>query len=70
MPFVQACGRHPGHALMIGAIVGISEVPITSDAPPERVLAWHDLAEPVAFTYSRSRGKANLDFSRGLRVGV
>ncbi len=73
---LQACGRHPGDELMIGAIVGTSEIPITPDAPPNQFLAWHDLAEPVAFTYSRSRGKAKrsllerYDHEHAFRVKV
>jgi hypothetical protein len=54
---LEACGRHPGDQLLIGAIIGTNEMPITPDVPPERVLAWRNLAEPVIPTYSRSRGK-------------
>jgi len=55
---LQACGRHPGDELLVGAISGTDEVALSLDAPAERVLAWHNLAEPVVITYSRSRGKA------------
>jgi predicted RecB family nuclease len=55
---LQACGRHPGDRLLFGAIIGTNKVSFTPDAPVERVLAWHNLAEPVLYTYSRSCGKA------------
>jgi predicted RecB family nuclease len=54
---LQACGRHPGDELPFGAIIGTSEVPLTPDGPAGRVLAWHNLAEPTVYTYSRSSGK-------------
>lgn len=73
---LQACGRHPGDELLIGAIIGTSEIPITPDAPPERVVAWHDLAAPLVPTFSRSRGKAKrsllerYDHEHAFRVKV
>jgi len=73
---LQAHGRHPGDRLLFGAIVGTNEVPFTPDAPAERVLAWHNLAEPVVSTYSRSCGKAKrsllerYDHEHAFRVKV
>ena len=73
---LQACGRHPGDDLLVGAIVGTSEVAVTPDAPATWVLAWHDLAEPVVYTYSRSRGKTKrsllerYDHEHAFRVKV
>jgi len=54
---LQACGRHPGEELMVGAIIGTAELALSSDAPAGWVLAWHDLTDPMLLTYSRSRGK-------------
>ena len=73
---LQACGRHPGDELLLGAIVGTSEVAFTPDAPATWVLAWHNLAEPVVYTYSRSRGKTKrsllerYDHEHAFRVKV
>ena len=73
---LQACGHHPGDELMLGAIIGTSEIPLTPHAPAERVLAWHNLAEPTVTTYSRSRGKAKrsllerYDHEHAFRVKV
>lgn len=73
---LQACGHHPGDELLFGAIIGTNEIPFTPDVPAERVLAWHNLAEPVVSTYSRSRGKAKrsllerYDHEHAFRVKV
>jgi len=54
---LQTCGHHPGPELLKGAIIGTSAVQLEPKGPTELVLAWHDLAEPLVPTYSRSRGK-------------
>ncbi|MFN8090476.1 MAG: ribonuclease H-like domain-containing protein [Mycobacterium sp.] len=53
---LQACGRHPGPHMLWGAVLGTTVVATSADL--ERVLTWHDLTEPLGFTFSRSRGKA------------
>jgi predicted RecB family nuclease len=53
---LQACGLHPGTESLIGAILGKSLVTL-GGVNPERVFVWHDLAAPVRYTFSRSRGK-------------
>ena len=53
---LQACGLHPGTESLIGAILGKSLVTLAG-VNPERVFVWHDLAAPVRYTFSRSRGK-------------
>jgi hypothetical protein len=55
---LQACGRHPGDGLLLGVIIGTGELALSPDTPAEWVLAWHNLAEPLVTTYSRSHGKA------------
>lgn len=55
---LQACGHHAGDELLLGAIIGTSRVSLAPGTSAELVLAWHDLAEPVVSTYSRSRSKA------------
>jgi predicted RecB family nuclease len=73
---LKACGRHPGDDLLLGAIVGTSEVAFTPDAPVMWALAWHNLAEPVVYTYSRSCGKTKrsllerYDHEHAFRVKV
>jgi predicted RecB family nuclease len=53
---LQACGLHPGDESLTGAILGKSLVSL-ADGAPERVFVWYDLAKPVRYTFSRSRGK-------------
>lgn len=53
---LQASGHHPGADQLWAAIVGTTTLP--SADGEEQVLVWHDLTEPVGYTYSRSRGKA------------
>jgi predicted RecB family nuclease len=53
---LQACGLHPGNGSLIGAILGTSLVSLVG-SNPERVFVWYDLATPVRYTFSRSRGK-------------
>ena len=72
---LQACGFHPGHDQLFGAISGTSELALTGP-DPERVFVWHDLAAPVRVTFSRSRGKVRrsllerYDHEHGFRVKV
>lgn len=71
---LQACGQHPGPDQLWAAIVGTST--LSGAAGEERVLVWHDLTEPVGYTYSRSRGKASrtllqrYDHEHHFRVAV
>ena len=53
---LQACGLHPGDERLIGAILGKSLVSLAG-GDPECIFVWHDLAAPVRYTFSRSRGK-------------
>jgi predicted RecB family nuclease len=53
---LQACGLHPGDESLIGAILGTSLVSLAG-RDPERVFVWYDLAAPVRYTFSRSKGK-------------
>ncbi len=53
---LQACGLHPGNESLTGAILGKSLVSL-ADRAPECVFVWYDLAKPVRYTFSRSRGK-------------
>lgn len=71
---LQACGRHPGPQYLWAAVLGTSELP--GQAGDELVLVWHDLNEPLGFTYSRSSGKAartlmqRYDHEHRFRVAV
>lgn len=71
---LRACGRHPGPHLQWGAVLGTSR--IATGAEMEWVFTWHDLTEPLGFTFSRSRGKARrslmerYDHEHGFRVKV
>jgi predicted RecB family nuclease len=73
---LQACGRHPGEDALLGAIIGTDEVAVPPDGPAGHVLAWHNLAEPFKWTYSRTRGKAKrsllerYDHEHAFRVKV
>jgi len=53
---LQAAGRHPGAHLQWGAVLGTNRLATGADL--EWVFTWHDLTEPLGFTFSRSRGKA------------
>ncbi len=72
---LQSCGFHPGQDQLIGAILGTSELTL-SGADPELVFVWHDLAEPVRYTFSRSRGRVlrslleRYDHEHAFRVKV
>ena len=59
---LQACGLHPGDDRLIGAILGKSRVNLAG-GDPERVFVWYDLAAPVRYTFSRSRGKVRRSLS-------
>ncbi len=49
-----ACGQHPGEHRMWGAILGTTDIAVTAGGQPEPVLVWHDLNEPLGYTFSRS----------------
>ena len=72
---LQACGLHAGHESLIGAILGKSSITLAGGVP-ERVFVWYDLAAPVRYTFSRSRGKVRrsllecYDHEHGFRVQV
>lgn len=72
---LEACGFHPGDDCLFGAIVGTSELTMSGPSA-ERVFVWHNLAEPVRFTFSRSRGKVRrsllerYDHEHAFRVKV
>jgi predicted RecB family nuclease len=72
---LQACGRHPGPGMLYGAVLGTTVVE-TVGTQKQWVFAWHDLGEPLGFTYSRSRGKARrsllarYDHEHGFRAKV
>ena len=73
---LQACGRHPGPEWLRAAIVGTSQLALKPSAAATFVFVWHDLAEPLGFTFSRSRGKVRrsllerYDHEHGFRVEV
>ncbi len=54
---LQACGHHPGPKLLWGAVLGTSAVAVTDSEGAGLVLVWHDLQEPLFWTFSRSQGK-------------
>lgn len=69
---LQACGRHAGPDWLIGGIIGTSTV----EPGGPLVLVWHNLAEPLIDTFSRSAGKKKRslldrhDHEHGFRVKV
>ncbi|OBG21629.1 hypothetical protein A5768_26370 [Mycolicibacterium fortuitum] len=71
---LQACGYHPGPDRMRGAVLGTSRLP--GAGGESLVLVWHNLDEPLAFTFSRRRGKARrslmerYDHEHGFRIAV
>jgi predicted RecB family nuclease len=73
---LQACGYHPEPEQLWGAVLGTSRLEVTPSLGPEWVFVWHDLNEPLGFTFSRSRGKARrsllerYDHEHGFRVKV
>lgn len=54
---LQACGHHAGDEQLRGAIIGSDRVPQSSCTPESLTLSWHDLSEPMIYTFSRRRGK-------------
>ena len=50
---LQACNFHPGAHRMWGAVVGSTRLSVGGQ-PEGVVFVWHDLAEPLAYTFSRS----------------
>ncbi len=73
---LQACGHHPGPEMLRGAVLGTSQVAVTSGDSPGLAFVWHDLDEPLVETFSRSRGKARrsmlerYDHEHAFRVKV
>lgn len=73
---LQACGHHPGPELLWGAVLGISAVAVTGADHAGLVLIWHDLHEPLFWTFSRSQGKTRrsllerYDHEQSFRVKV
>ena len=73
---LQACGHHPGPEMLRGAVLGTNQVAVTPADSPGLVFVWHDLAEPLVETFSRSRGKARrsllerYDHEHAFRVKV
>lgn len=50
---LQACGFDPGESRLWGAVVGSTRIGVGGQ-PEDLVFVWHDLAEPLAYTFSRS----------------
>lgn len=73
---LETCGFHPGPELLWGAVLGTSQLEATAGHGPELVLVWHNLDEPLFFTFSRSQGKARrsllerYDHEHGFRIKV
>lgn len=73
---LEACGFHPGPEQLLGAVLGTSHFEATAGQGPQLVFVWHDLAEPLFITFSRSQGKtkrsllARYDHEHGFRVKV
>ena len=73
---LQACGYHPGPEQLWGAVLGTSRLEATPGQGPELVFVWHNLDEPLGFTFSRSQGKTRrsllerYDHEHGFRVKV
>jgi predicted RecB family nuclease len=73
---LQACGYHPGPEQLWGAVLGTTQLEVTPGQDAELVFAWHDLAEPLYFTFSRTRGKTRrslmerYDHEHAFRVKV
>ncbi len=51
---LQACGYHPGSEQLWGAVLGTTQLEAAPGQDPELVFVWHDLAEPLYFTFSRT----------------
>lgn len=73
---LQASGHHPGRHLLLGAIIGNDEISLAPNTLSNWVFAWHDLSQPMYYTFSRSTGKAKrsllerYDHEHGFRVKV
>ena len=73
---LEAIGCHSGPGQRWGAILGTSRIPSSAGQDPQWVFVWHDLDEPLGFTYSRSRGKVRrsllerYDHEHSFRVKV
>ncbi len=73
---LQACGYHAGPEWLSGAILGTTQLEVTPGQDPELVFAWHNLTEPLLFTFSRTRGKTRrsllerYDHEHAFRVKV
>lgn len=73
---LEACGFHPGAEHLWGAVLGTSQLETTAGHGLELVLVWHNLDEPLFFTFSRSQGKARrsllerYDHEHGFRIKV
>jgi hypothetical protein len=72
---LESCGRHPGPHLRYGAVLGTTTAD-RGNGCAERMFVWHDLTEPLALTFSRSRGKARrslldrYDHEHGFRLAI
>ena len=73
---LQACGYHPGPDRLWAAVVGTSRLETPLAGAAEFVFVWHDLDDPVRFTFSRARGKVRrsllerYDHEHAFRVKV
>jgi predicted RecB family nuclease len=73
---LQACGHHPGPETLWGAVLGTSQVAMTTADDADLVFVWHDLQEPLVETFSRSHGKKRrsllerYDHEHGFRLKV
>lgn len=50
---LAACKQHPGEHLQWGAILGSTRLP-AGGGPEALAFVWHDLSEPLGYTFSRS----------------
>lgn len=50
---LEAMGSHPGPHLLWGAVLGSTRI-AAGGQPDDLVFVWHDLTEPLAYTFSRS----------------
>lgn len=50
---LQAAGLHPGEHRLWGAVVGSTRL-AAGGQPEDLAFVWHDLTEPLAYTFSRS----------------
>ncbi len=50
---LMACGFHPGEHQLWGAVLGSTRI-AAGGQPEDLVFVWHDLTEPLAYTFSRS----------------